>query len=655
MININHFDSRGDGLMYLDEKAKIIADYIKDSRYSQAVMINGVWGTGKTFFVDEYLLKELNDYIIIRYSLYGAQSSEQVSAGLNRSILLKLIEHNKFSGKMKRFKMPSKLLNLAPDVIDIMLKHNGLESKILTRIINQMDFDNDKIVIIFDDLERVVMDINEIMGLINSYVESKKIKVIIVSNESELGSSRISTDLPQKYLVASNQSIVLDEESKENNKNGNNDIVYSHSELIKRTKALFSNDIIYDSIKEKLIGLTVAINADFHQLFAPIVEKYAESSKEFLLSNKNSVIEILQTSECQNLRTFIFAIISFDKIFSVISNLKNQYKDSQSITVLNEQTTHMMKSIIYKSKGVLNSDTNDYSSLIYITKGITEYHSVDLFITSHELNKDEIIAEITGNIESELARQKENKEKESLSYYKLNSFGWAGFSDDEVISLSDQLYDELSENKYTVKFFKDIIVYLIQLEYHFKEKKQRIKHSDNDYINLMVRYIEEHNVVNNQLDLFRTFSDDKDFKKIFNDYAAPLIKATIEKEKASVYHKVKEIFDSDNWADEFYHFCFDNHDAFLIAKRFLSSFDISDIKQLLSHATNNEIQRFSQGICAVYDFSNLREFYSADIDNLEEIINILDKMYNNENTDCTTRVIIKSYKEKLEAKLKLLK
>ena len=462
--------------MYLDEKAKIIADYVKDSRYSQAVMINGVWGTGKTFFVDEYLLKELNDYIIIRYSLYGAQSSEQVSAGFNRSILLKLIEHNKFSGKMKRFKMPSKLLNLAPDVIDIMLKHNGLESKILTRIINQMDFDNDKIVIIFDDLERVVMDINEIMGLINSYVESKKIKVIIVSNESELGSSRISTDLPQKYLVASNQSIVLDEESKENNKNGNNDIVYSHSELIKRTKALFSNDIIYDSIKEKLIGLTVAINADFHQLFAPIVEKYAESSKEFLLSNKNSVIEILQTSECQNLRTFIFAIISFDKIFSVISNLKNQYKDSQSITVLNEQTTHMMKSIIvksiiYKSKGVLNSDTNDYSSLIYITKGITEYHSVDLFITSHELNKDEIIAEITGNIESELARQKENKEKESLSYYKLNSFGWAGFSDDEVISLSDQLYDELSENKYTVKFFKDIIVYLIQLEYHFKEKK----------------------------------------------------------------------------------------------------------------------------------------------------------------------------------------
>ena len=55
--------------MYLDEAANIIADYIKDSRYKQAVLINGTWGAGKTYFVEEKLMEVLNDYVVIRYSL----------------------------------------------------------------------------------------------------------------------------------------------------------------------------------------------------------------------------------------------------------------------------------------------------------------------------------------------------------------------------------------------------------------------------------------------------------------------------------------------------------------------------------------------------------------------------------------------------------
>ena len=51
--------------MDLNKKAEIIADYIKDSRYTQAVLINGAWGVGKTHFVDKILLKELEGYIVI--------------------------------------------------------------------------------------------------------------------------------------------------------------------------------------------------------------------------------------------------------------------------------------------------------------------------------------------------------------------------------------------------------------------------------------------------------------------------------------------------------------------------------------------------------------------------------------------------------------
>ena len=88
--------------MDLNKKAEIIADYIKDSRYTQAVLINGAWGVGKTHFVDKILLKELKDYIVIRYSLYGVQSAEQVISELRKEMLIKLIENKEFEIKGKK-------------------------------------------------------------------------------------------------------------------------------------------------------------------------------------------------------------------------------------------------------------------------------------------------------------------------------------------------------------------------------------------------------------------------------------------------------------------------------------------------------------------------------------------------------------------------
>ena len=156
--------------MYLKKETKIIADYIKDSRYTQAVMINGEWGVGKTYFVENMLLNELKDYIVIRYSLYGVQSSEQVISELQKEMLLKLVENREFKIKGKNFKIPSKLLKFSPNLVDAVWKRMGFESENLVNFIDQIDFDKSKMIIIFDDLERTEMEINEVLGIINSYV-----------------------------------------------------------------------------------------------------------------------------------------------------------------------------------------------------------------------------------------------------------------------------------------------------------------------------------------------------------------------------------------------------------------------------------------------------------------------------------------------------
>ena len=442
--------------MYLDEKAKIIADYIKESRYTQAVLINGAWGVGKTFFVENKLLNELKDYIVVRYSLYGVQSSEQVVSELQREMIIKLVENKDFTLKGKSVNIPSKILDIAPNGIGMILKKIGIDPDDLNEIINKIDFDKSKIIIIFDDLERAGMEINEVLGVINLYVECQKMKVIIIANENEIGSSRISTNLPQKFSVASSPSISL--EGKTSISDINTNIVYSYDELIKRTKILFSNDIIYNSIKEKLIGLTVTINADFYQLYDQIIGTYAEESKDFLFQNKHTVIELLQDLECQNLRTLIFAIISFDKLYKVIITLKNIHTPPQYIDKLNEELTCILKSVIvtsllYKCGKTFHSTNNNSSSQWYFLKRIKEYSFVNKFVYFHELNESGVQEEINLYIQDELSQQ----EKKKLSYYKLNSFGWIDFNDDEVINLSDQLYDELSEGKYDVRFFKEII------------------------------------------------------------------------------------------------------------------------------------------------------------------------------------------------------
>ena len=72
------------------------------------------------------------------------------------------------------------MLDVAPNAINILWKKFGLEVDDLSELADKIDFDKSKIVIIFDDLERTEMEINEVLGVINSYVECQKIKVIII-------------------------------------------------------------------------------------------------------------------------------------------------------------------------------------------------------------------------------------------------------------------------------------------------------------------------------------------------------------------------------------------------------------------------------------------------------------------------------------------
>lgn len=75
-----------------------IMSYVKNRIYNYAVLIDGDWGTGKTYFIQKSLIPKLEQsgYMPIYISLYGINSTDSVSQKIALSILInKLPDHKK--------------------------------------------------------------------------------------------------------------------------------------------------------------------------------------------------------------------------------------------------------------------------------------------------------------------------------------------------------------------------------------------------------------------------------------------------------------------------------------------------------------------------------------------------------------------------------
>ena len=87
-----------------DEIIKVMLEYIEEDKYKSAILINGEWGSGKTFFITEKLSKVIknkikNDGKYIYVSLYGVENVEELSNKLYSEICSETLV--KLSGERK--------------------------------------------------------------------------------------------------------------------------------------------------------------------------------------------------------------------------------------------------------------------------------------------------------------------------------------------------------------------------------------------------------------------------------------------------------------------------------------------------------------------------------------------------------------------------
>ena len=300
----------------MDDLVESILDYIRSDYTDYAIMINGEWGSGKTYFWNNKIKSKIDSmqihgkkYTTIYMSLYGISNLEEISKKI-------FIETTQLMDKnLKKF-MNSKNVKTIPEYAK-----NGIDMANLFGVTQNGDkmnyedfFSTEDKVFCFDDLERANVDVIDILGYINNFVEHDHIKTIIICNEKELATKLKSSNLEMKTFIA---TYLLDKQNKIN--------IDTDEPMVERIQDtieyVFDKANDYERIKEKLIGETFEYNPEFEYIINGLLmryEKYPELIR-FLRSNTLLITTTFKKSGTRNLRILKHALNDFKKIFDMIN------------------------------------------------------------------------------------------------------------------------------------------------------------------------------------------------------------------------------------------------------------------------------------------------------------------------------------------------
>lgn len=264
-----------------------VNDHIKDAleKYCNldytpeyALLLRGKWGTGKTYLVKKFVEENngmqtslfSNKYLYI--SLFGVDSKKAL--------------HSKFISCLyptlnsEKGKVVGRFCNaIADKYIGLNLNSLDPDNEILMSLFEKVEGELCNYILIFDDLERCDMPVQNVLGFINRFVEHRGMKVVIIANEEEL-----------------------------------------------------KNEDSYRRFKEKLIGKTYEVKPDFDsffECFSENVELDDSDFKAFMKKHTQQITQIFYESSYDNIRIMSQSLHDFRDVFKAIANTEkgqgNQY------------------------------------------------------------------------------------------------------------------------------------------------------------------------------------------------------------------------------------------------------------------------------------------------------------------------------------------
>lgn len=406
--------------------------YLNLNEPQYAVLLSGKWGSGKTHFINQF--KGCNTkYKYIHISLFGLKAKDDI----HKQVIFKLFgsQSNAVSttmdiaGKLiKGFlnKYTGVNITLADIPIDIALKRES----------------DQKVIFIFDDIERIDTGIKEVLGYINVLVEELNQKVILLANEDEIHKQE------------------------------------------------------YNDFKEKTIGKTFQIEQDFDIAFTTFLNEL-KNSKEILQNNQSVIKSVYETAGFNNLRSLRQGMLDFDRL---INSLEDKFKSHTELMIeiiqiffaltfevkSGKLDIHTLKDMDMLRIGRMLNEKKSDEDLTYIEKVFHKYSflSYELLLSCEswiELFTLGILS--SERISFDLNRSRYFLEEQREEWIKL--YHWYDLEDKQFSPTLSDVLSKLQKNEYLQpEIFMHIVGILLDLskERYYDKTVQEIIDDMKSYI-----------------------------------------------------------------------------------------------------------------------------------------------------------------------------
>ena len=347
----------------MDDLVESILDYIRSDYTDYAIMINGEWGSGKTYFWNHKIRNRIENMTVngkklttIYMSLYGISNLEEISKKI-------FIETTQLMDKNLKRYMNSNGQTVIPEYAKTGLDMANFFG--VTQNGDKIDYENffstDDKVLCFDDLERANVDVIDILGYINNFVEHDHIKTIIICNEKELSTKLKSSNREMKTFIA---TYLLDKEDK---------LLTTDKPMVEKIEDtiedVFDKANDYERIKEKLIGETFEYAPEFTYIINGLLIRYENNGDliRFLRENTNLIVSTFIKSGTRNLRILKHALNDFKKVFDMVNkaypNTNNRILQTMLIFTI-AVSFEIKAGKVTKDKFININDNEEYKSLV---------------------------------------------------------------------------------------------------------------------------------------------------------------------------------------------------------------------------------------------------------------------------------------------------
>ena len=402
--------------MTKDECNLYIKNYLKNDKTKSAIMLTAPWGTGKSYYIKNNLIKflEENKLSYVMVSAYGLSSI----VDLNKELFLeiKFQKHNKQRKWLEIFGKTittgvvgigkTLLRNVAKIDIDFNLSEPNYK-----KLYGLIDL-KEKL-IIFEDIERSGINIIEFLGYVNSLVEQDGVKILLVANEQEF----------IKEENSESQQSIQGKTKKE------------------KTYTLQSKEYLRQ--KEKTISDTIIFETDKKEALKSIISLFFEKKLSELLTDVKyieDIIAVMRVVKSDNFRAVIFACQKTNDILEI-------YNDNYSTKLDKNFIKFLLCSIIayscrMKKDDDVNWKNNESSPANLGTATFPLYRVCYDYIKTQHLNKKQLEDAQKSYLNQKAA---ENAQNEFSRYFRvLKSF--YNYTETEVSTAVSEIDNLLSQN-----------------------------------------------------------------------------------------------------------------------------------------------------------------------------------------------------------------